>query len=90
MVNCKVSHRGSNYCRGYAFDIFVYLSISIIPIKSNQMNTMNKPLPIMTTAFVNSVPEFRIYYDGVIIRKFSNEDEAKICLARLIDSILKQ
>ena len=51
---------------------------------------MNKQLPIMTTAFVNSVPEFRIYYDGVIIRKFSNEDEAKICLARLIDSILKQ
>ena len=87
MVNCKIPHCGSNYCWGYALDIFVYLSISIIPIKSNQMN---KQLPIMTTAFVNSVPEFRIYYDGVIIRKFSNEDEAKICLARLIDSILKQ
>ena len=51
---------------------------------------MNQQLPIMTTAFVNSVAEYRIYYDGVVIRRFASETEAKICLGKLIDTILKQ
>lgn len=51
---------------------------------------MNQQLPIMTTAFVNSVAEYRIYYDGVVIRRFASETEAKICLAKLIDTLLKQ
>jgi hypothetical protein len=51
---------------------------------------MNQQLPLMTTAVVNSVPEYRIYFEGVIIRRFASETEAKICLAKLIDTILKQ
>jgi hypothetical protein len=51
---------------------------------------MTKIIPMIRLAFVNSVPEYRIYYDGVIIRRFASETEAKICLAKLIDTILKE
>jgi hypothetical protein len=85
--DCKTSYRSPDHRWWHGYGVSFYFGLGFIPIKQNQMK---KQLPIMTSATVNSVPEFRIYLDGVIIRRFASETEAKICLAKLIDTILKQ